>query len=42
VPLYLRPCDAEENLPGIAAGLGLDPEEAALALKRLQGTMRTN
>ncbi len=35
-PLYLRPCDAEENLPGIAAGLGLDPEEAALALKRLQ------
>ena len=36
VPLYLRPCDAEENLPGIAAGLGLDPQEAALALKRLQ------
>ena len=36
VPFYLRPCDAEENLPGIAAGLGLDPEEAALALKRLQ------
>ena len=35
-PLYLRPCDAEENLPGIAAGLGLDPEEAALALRRLQ------
>ena len=35
-PLYLRPCDAEENLPGIAAGLGLDPKEAALALKRLQ------
>ena len=26
----------EENLPGIAAGLGLDPVEAALALKRLQ------
>jgi tRNA threonylcarbamoyl adenosine modification protein YeaZ len=36
VPLYLRPCDAEENLPGIAAGLGLDPKEASLALKRLQ------
>ena len=35
-PFYLRPCDAEENLPGIAAGLGLDPVEAALALKRLQ------
>lgn len=35
-PFYLRPCDAEENLPGIAAGLGLDPMEAALALKRLQ------
>ena len=36
VPFYLRPCDAEENLPGIAAGLGLDPQEAAEALKRLQ------
>ncbi len=36
VPLYLRASDAEENLPGIAAGLGLDPEEAALALQRLQ------
>ncbi len=35
-PFYLRPCDAEENLPGIAAGLGLDPVEAAQALKRLQ------
>lgn len=38
-PLYLRPCDAEENLPGIAAGLGLDPEEAAIALARLQGRL---
>ncbi len=36
VPFYLRPCDAEENLPGIAAGLGLDPQEAKEALKRLQ------
>ena len=38
-PLYLRPCDAEENLPGIAAGLGLDPKEAAIALARLQGRL---
>ncbi len=38
-PLYLRPCDAEENLPGIAAGLGLDPKEAAAALARLQGRL---
>lgn len=38
-PLYLRPCDAEENLPGIAAGLGLDPKEATLALARLQGRL---
>lgn len=36
-PLYLRACDAEENLPYIAAGLGLDPHKAMLELLELTG-----
>lgn len=36
-PLYLRDSDAEENLPYIAAGLGLDPHQAMLDLLRLTG-----
>ena len=34
-PLYVRPCDAEENLPAMAAARGMDPEQARLALARL-------
>lgn len=36
-PLYLRACDAEENLPYIAVGLGLDPHKAMLDLLELTG-----
>ncbi len=32
-PLYVRPSDAEENLPTLAAGLGLNPDDAAAALR---------
>lgn len=35
VPLYVRPSDAEENLPALAVALGLNPEEAATALRVL-------
>lgn len=35
--LYLRASDAEENLPYIAAGLGLDPHQAMLDLLKLTG-----
>ncbi len=31
-PLYVRPCDAEENLTQIAQKLGLDPEQSRNAL----------
>ena len=34
-PLYLRPCDAVDNLPSIAAKRGQAPEEALAELKRL-------
>ncbi len=34
-PFYLRPSDAEENLPAIAARLGLDPEAAQAKLREL-------
>ncbi|WP_051384506.1 tRNA (adenosine(37)-N6)-threonylcarbamoyltransferase complex dimerization subunit type 1 TsaB [Nitratidesulfovibrio termitidis] len=34
-PLYVRPCDAEENLPAMAAARGMDPEQARLELARL-------
>ena len=37
-PLYLRGCDAEENLPGIAAKKGLDPVKAQQALETLTST----
>ncbi|MCL1889143.1 MAG: tRNA (adenosine(37)-N6)-threonylcarbamoyltransferase complex dimerization subunit type 1 TsaB [Desulfovibrionaceae bacterium] len=43
-PCYARPSEAEENLPRIAAGLGLDPLEAARRLEELQnhsGSMST-
>ena len=33
VPLYVRPSDAEENLPTLSANLGLDPAEAEAALR---------
>jgi tRNA threonylcarbamoyl adenosine modification protein YeaZ len=33
-PLYVRPSDAEENLPQIAAGRGLSPDEAARMLEK--------
>ena len=36
VPLYLRPSDAEDNLPQIAERLGLDPEEAVRRLEELR------
>lgn len=36
-PRYLRASDAEENLPYIAAGLGLDPHQAMLDLLKLTG-----
>ena len=36
-PLYLRASDAEENLPYIATGLGLDPHQAMLDLLKLTG-----
>ena len=36
-PLYLRVSDAEENLPYIATGLGLDPRQAVLDLLKLTG-----
>ncbi|RHH23531.1 tRNA (adenosine(37)-N6)-threonylcarbamoyltransferase complex dimerization subunit type 1 TsaB [Desulfovibrio legallii] len=31
-PLYVRPCDAVENLPGLAPRLGLDPAAAVTSL----------
>ncbi|HWQ10127.1 MAG TPA: tRNA (adenosine(37)-N6)-threonylcarbamoyltransferase complex dimerization subunit type 1 TsaB [Holophaga sp.] len=34
VPLYLRPCDAEENLAAFAALRGLTPEAATAMLRR--------
>lgn len=34
-PLYIRGCDAEENLGTIAAAKGLDPEEARKRLKEM-------
>ncbi|MDR3044227.1 MAG: tRNA (adenosine(37)-N6)-threonylcarbamoyltransferase complex dimerization subunit type 1 TsaB [Desulfovibrio sp.] len=34
-PLYVRPCDAEENLPALAAARGMDPELARQELARL-------
>ena len=34
-PLYIRPCDAEENLDSIAAAKGLNPEEARATLAKL-------
>jgi tRNA threonylcarbamoyl adenosine modification protein YeaZ len=36
-PLYARPSEAEENLPRIAAGLGLPPDKARLRLEELTG-----
>jgi tRNA threonylcarbamoyl adenosine modification protein YeaZ len=36
-PLYIRPSDAEENLTDIAAGRGLDPENARALLDRATG-----
>ncbi len=33
VPLYVRPSDAEENLPTLSVALGLDPAEAEAALR---------
>jgi tRNA threonylcarbamoyl adenosine modification protein YeaZ len=35
VPCYIRASDAEEQLPHIAAGLGLDPDQARRDLQRL-------
>jgi len=34
-PLYIRPCDAEENLDSIASAKGLDPAAARAELERL-------
>ena len=34
-PMYIRPCDAEENLPEIAASLRLDPQKAQQKLRKL-------
>ena len=34
-PLYVRPCDAVENLPQLAPRQGLTGEEAATSLERL-------
>lgn len=34
-PMYVRPCDAEENLPALAAARGMDPDEARRELARL-------
>ena len=36
-PLYLRPCDAVDNLASIAAKRGQAPEEALAQLDRLLG-----
>jgi tRNA threonylcarbamoyl adenosine modification protein YeaZ len=38
--LYVRPCDAEDNLPLIAARLGLDPETARRRLAELTRGLR--
>jgi tRNA threonylcarbamoyl adenosine modification protein YeaZ len=35
-PLYIRPTDAETNLPRMAEKLGLDPQEAKRRLRELQ------
>lgn len=37
-PLYIRPCDAEENLDSIAAAKGLDPQQARATLTKLTTT----
>ncbi len=34
-PLYVRPCDAEENLPALAAARGMNPDQARQELARL-------
>ena len=34
-PLYVRASDAEDNLPALAAAMGLDPDEAVAALRKL-------
>ena len=39
-PLYVRPADAEDNLAHIAAGLGLDPEQARARLAALTAPLR--
>lgn len=38
-PLYLRPCDAEENLDYIVSMKGVDPEEARQRLAKLTTTL---
>lgn len=38
-PLYLRPCDAEENLDYIVSMKGVDPDEARQRLARLTTTL---
>lgn len=40
-PIYLRPCDAVDNLPSIAARRGQDPEEAQAQLHDLLNTALT-
>nr|GBO96679.1 TsaB protein [Nitratidesulfovibrio sp. HK-II] len=40
-PLYVRPCDAEENLPAMAAARGMDPEQARRELARLTSSPLT-
>lgn len=37
-PLYVRPCDAVDNLNAIAAGRGQDPDDAHATLERLLQT----
>ena len=34
-PLYVRPCDAVENLPQIAEKMNRDPQETAADLERM-------
>lgn len=38
-PLYVRPCDAEENLPALAAARGADPERMRRELARLTSAL---
>ena len=40
-PLYLRPCDAEENLDYIVSMKGVDPEDARNRLAKLTTTLPT-